>query len=186
MRHRLHPACRSAATLLAFTLLPVFAGAASHKPSDYPLRVHIYRRVVHSHHTHGLLTYVEGDGRANLFENSEPKGIDFTYVCGERFMTSSGFETYPARWKKPGESLVLLMREVGSDATDTCELKVDVKNFVYVSRNGTLMTEPPEVLKTWMNHHQYDPEHGLDVPINMQKSPDPETPPAPVVEPKPE
>jgi hypothetical protein len=185
MRNRLHSCCRSAITFAALTLFPSFA-TASHKPADYPLRVHIYRRVVHSHRYRGLVTYVEGDGRANLFENGAPTGLDFTYLCGERFMTSSGFETYPARWKKPGESLVLLMHEIGSSSTDTCELKVDVKSFVYVSREGTLMTESPEVLKTWMIRHQYDPEHGLNTPTNLRSYPEANVAPAPIAEPTPE
>ena len=43
---------------------------------------------------------VDGEGRANLYENSQPRGFDFKYVCDERLMNSMGYETFPARWKK--------------------------------------------------------------------------------------
>ncbi len=137
--------------------------AESHNLADYPLRLHIFKVSSHVHRRHGIVWWVDGDGRANLFENGNPAGIDFAYRCGDRFMDSSGYETYPARWKKPGETLVILTHRLGSDATEPCELKVDVKEFVYVGRNSEA-TEPPGVLKQWMADHHYDPEHGLNEP----------------------
>jgi hypothetical protein len=171
MRNR-HPLfCRSVLALLSLSLLSPLAFAESHKPADYPLRVHIYKLNRHTRYYRGLVEWVDGEGRANLFENGNPRGIDFTYTCSDRFMNSSGFETYFAKWKKPGLSLVLLMREIGSNSTDTCELKVDVKDFVYIGRNGGLSTEPISVFKDWMTKHDYDPEQGKNEPLYIPKPP---------------
>jgi hypothetical protein len=162
-----HPSpLRSTIAALTLFLLTPLAFASSHNPADYPLRVHIYRLNRHTHYYGGVTEWVEGDGRANLFENGIAHGIDFAYNCSDRFMNSSGYETYFARWKKPGLSLVLLMREIGSaNSTDTCELKVDVKDFAYVSHQGVLDTEPVSVFQAWMVKHEYDPEHGKNEPI---------------------
>jgi hypothetical protein len=169
---------------LTISLLSTLALAESHKPADYPLRVHIYKLTRHTQRYRGVVERVDGEGRANLFENGTPRGIDFAYSCSDRFMNSSGFETYLAKWKKPGQSLVLLMREIGSNSTDTCELKVDVKDFAYYSRNGVLETEPVSVFKDWMTKHQYDPEQGKNEPLYMQ-SPASPSEPQPATEPSP-
>jgi hypothetical protein len=176
MHKRLVSTLRPTVAVLALTLCSSIALSESHKIQDYPLRIHILHFHGHEHRTHGLVQSYEGDGRANLFENGEPKGLDFTFTCAEHFMTSSGYETYPAKWKKHGASLVMLVREVGSTSTDTCEIAVDVKDFVYVSHGGVTSTEPIPVFKAWMTKHQYDPEHGLNEPVGAEK---PETiPPA--------
>jgi hypothetical protein len=139
--------------------------AESHNPADYPLRIHIYRRnettFYHNHQTEEA----KGEGRANLFEGGEPKGIDFQFECDTRLQTSSGFETFPAKWKKPGQELVILQPQFGKASYDTCRLKVLLKDFVYVSHNGNLTTEPVGVFKQWMARHDYDPEHGKNTPI---------------------
>jgi hypothetical protein len=151
--------------VLCLALVGAASRAESHDPADYPLRLHIFKLSSHVHRRHGLVWWVEGSGRANLFENSNPAGIDFAYRCADRFMDSSGYETYPAKWKRPGDSLVILTHRLGSDATEPCELKVDVKEFVYLGRNSE-QTGSPEVLKQWMIDHHYDPEHGLDQPVD--------------------
>ena len=153
----------ASALSLSLTFAPAALHADSKNPADYPLRFHIYGRNETTFYHHRYADEAKGEGRANLFENGNPAGIDFAYRCGDRFMDSSGYETYPARWKKPGETLVILTHRLGSDATEPCELKVDVKEFVYVGRNSEA-TEPPGVLKQWMADHHYDPEHGLNEP----------------------
>ena len=150
---------------LALVLLSAASSAESHDPADYPLRLHIFKLSSHTHRRHGIIWWVEGDGRANLFENGNPVGIDFAYHCSDRFMDSSGYETYPAKWKRPGETLVILTHRIGSDSTEACDLKVDLKQFVYLGRNSDA-TGSPEVLKQWMIDHHYDPEHGLNEPVN--------------------
>jgi len=79
--------------------------------------------------------------------------------------TSSGYETFPAKWKKPGQELVILQQQFGKTSYDTCRLKVLVKDFVYISHNGNLTTEPVDVFKQWMAKHDYDPEHGKNTPL---------------------
>jgi hypothetical protein len=183
MRHRNPSLCRSVLVALALSLFIPVARSESHNPSDYPLRIHIYRIDRHTRYYRGMVEWVDGEGRANLFENGDPKGIDFAYTCGNRFTNSSGFETYPAKWKKPGRSLVLLYHQIGSTSMDTCELKVDVKDFAYVSHNGVLSTEPTNVFKDWMIKQQYDPEHGKDRPAFTQRQQSSPPPPPSAPEP---
>ncbi len=151
------------AASLAMILPCVNLSAESHNPADYPLRLHIYHVSNHSHRWHGMLEWVSGEGRANLYEGGMPAALDFAYRCGEKFMTSEDFETLPARWKKPGHSLIVLAHPIGSDRTVTCEWKVDVKDFAYARSNGHIITEPAADLQHWMVLHNYDPEHS-DVP----------------------
>lgn len=139
---------------------------AARNPADFPLRVHIFSHNSVSHYWGPggarSLDEVDGEGRANLYENGEPRGLDFRYVCGNRLMNSMGYETYPARWKKPGKELQILLPADGG----ACDLKVDVKpNVVYHRHNGSLEEEPAAKYKEWMVKHQYDPEHGKDLPV---------------------
>jgi hypothetical protein len=47
-------------------------------------------------------------------------------------------------------------------------LKTEMKDGIsYVSRNGHLQEEPSTARKAWMQKHQYDPEHGLDLPAGV-------------------
>jgi hypothetical protein len=138
--------------------------AESHNPADYPLRIHIYRRNETTFYHNRQAEEAKGEGRANLFEGGEPKGLDFQFECDKKLQTSSGFETFPAKWKKPGQELVILQPEFGKNSYDTCRLKVLVKDFVYVSHNGNLSSEPVETFKQWMTKHEYDPEHGKETP----------------------
>jgi hypothetical protein len=141
---------------------------ASSNLGQYPLRVHIFQRTEHSHYYLGALEWVEGDGRANLFENGDPRGFDFDFRCGDRLMTSSGFETYPARWKKKDQTLELLYPVMGkSNSMHSCELKVDMKDFAYYRHSGSTYTEPASAFKQWMQKHHYDPEHGKDQPVEV-------------------
>jgi hypothetical protein len=145
--------------------------AESRNPADYPLRIHIYRRNETTFYHNRQAEEAKGEGRANLFEGGEPKGLDFQFECDKKLQTSSGYETFPAKWKKPGQELVILQPEFGKSSYDTCRLKVLVKDFVYVSHDGNLSTEPVEAFRQWMTKHEYDPEHGKDTPTRS-------TPPA--------
>jgi hypothetical protein len=148
--------------------------AGGYKLADYPLRVHIFSFNSHSHYYERQVSWVDGEGRANLFENSEPRGFEFSYRCGERLRKSDGFETYLARWKKPGRTLEILLPVLGKpDAADSCELKVEMKDgIVYRWRNGAMVEQPAAQFKEWMIKHEYDPEHGKNVPVMpAQKAP---------------
>jgi len=149
--------------------------AESHNPADYPLRIHIYRRNETTFYHNRQTEEAKGEGRANLYEGGEPKGLDFQFECDTKLQTSSGYETFPAKWKKPGQELVILQPQFGKNGYDTCRLKVMVKDFVYVVHNGNLASEPVETFKQWMNKHDYDPEHGKNTPAAVNQ-PDPASP----------
>lgn len=158
----------NASLLLAlFVASTVPAYAESHNPLDYPLRIHIYRRSETTFYQGRQTQEAKGEGRANLFEGGEPKGIDFQFECDTKLQTSSGFETFPAKWKKSGQEMVILQPQFGKSGYDTCKLKVMVKDFVYVARNGNLGSEPAALFKQWMDKHDYDPEHGKDMPTQI-------------------
>ncbi len=164
--------CLSA--LLGSLLFATAAFAGNRDPANYPLRVHIFQFNSHSHYyrpggnPYGTLEDVDGEGRANLFENSDPHGFDFSYRCEQRLMVSDGYETYLARWKKPGRELEVLLPVPGGKpgAMSSCDLQVTLKpDSVYVRHNGLLGEEPTAQFKAWMLKNQYDPEHGLNEPV---------------------
>ena len=150
--------------------LPVIAGGRN--VDDYPLRVHIFQNSQHSHYRERMIDYVDGEGRANLCENGEPRGFDYNFRCGVRLMVSAGFETYPARWKKAGKELEILLPVMGKPgAFDACGLMVEMKDTAYIRHGGTLEEEPSAVFKEWMQKHQYDPEKGLNEPVTAAPAP---------------
>ena len=150
-------------------LLPVVLHAESKNPADYPLRIHVLGRNETTFYHHRYAEEAKGEGRANLFENSEARGVDFTFDCSEKLKASFGYETYPAKWKKPGQELVVLLPVFGkSNAYFTCNFKTDIKDFTYVTRNGNRAEEPVTEYKKWMIKHDYDPEHGKSTPIKLQ------------------
>jgi hypothetical protein len=155
--------------------------AESHNPADYPLRIHIYRRSETTFYHNRQAEEAKGEGRANLFESGQPKGVDFQFECDTKLQTSSGYETFPAKWKKVGQELVILQPQFGKSGYDTCRLKVLIKDFVYVSRNGTLNSEPVDVFKQWMVKHDYDPEHGKNSPTQTTPAATKPTDPAPPI-----
>jgi hypothetical protein len=171
---------RGVSGLVACLLLSVAALAGGHNPADFPLRVHIYQHNGVSHYSRGTLDYVDGEGRANLFENGEPRAFEYGYRCGDRLRNSDGYETYMARWKKKDRRLEILLPVMGKpNAAETCELKVEMKaDVVYVRHNGSLNEAPAAKYKEWMDKHQYDPEHGKNVPVAPESTPAPAQTPA--------
>jgi hypothetical protein len=158
--------------LAACLLLSTFALAGKTSAADYPLRVHIFSYNGHSHYYDRSLEMVDGEGRANLYENSEPKGFDFSYRCADRLRVSPGYETYMARWKKPGREIEILLPVFGKPgAVDGCVLEVLMKDTTYTRHNGLIGEEPVSDFKNWMDKHQYDPEHGKDQPVNPPAPP---------------
>ena len=142
--------------------------ALARDAADYRLRVHIFQHNSHSHYYHQVLDAVDGEGRANLFENGEPRGFDDSYRCGERLRNSPGFETYLARWKKPDQTLEVLLPKMGKPgAMESCELHVEMKDFAYYRHDGIVETEPVTEFKQWMEKHQYDPEHDKNEPVGV-------------------
>jgi|ERR1035441_2102997 hypothetical protein len=160
-------------TVFAFCALLSTTVLAGRNLAEYPLRVHIFQFNGYSHYAYGTVNYVDGEGRANLYENGEPRGFDFKYRCGERLRGSAGFESYPAKWKKPGKELEVLLPQFGKpDSYDTCDLVVLMKSdTVYHRSNGLLGEESAAKYKEWMVKHQYDPEHGKDLPLASAPEP---------------
>jgi hypothetical protein len=140
--------------------------AESKNPADYPLRLHIFGRSQTTFYHWRSADEAQGDGRANLFENGEARGVDFNYRCDYKLRPSFGYETYPARWKKQGKQLVVLLPVFGQAGRFfTCDFNADVKDFAYAQGKEGLHSEPVPQYKLWMQRHDYDPEHGKDVPV---------------------
>jgi hypothetical protein len=174
---------RRYALAIIIVITAVICAAQSKKLVEYPLRVHIFRRNETTFYRMRVAEAAKGEGRANLFENSEARGMDFQFDCAERLQTSSGFETFPAKWKKPNQELEVLMPEFGkADKYDKCRFKVQMKDFAYVLHNGLLGTEPVDRYKDWMTKHEYDPEHGKNTPTlnppSGQSTPTPQPTPS--------
>ena len=170
--------------LPSLSLCLVFASttllADSKNPADYPLRIHIFGHDQTTFYSHRQVDESKGTGRANLFENSIPHAVDFSYDCTEKLRTSFGYETYPAKWKKPGQELVVLLPIFGkANAFFTCNLKTDVKNSAYLMHDGRMGSETSAQFKAWMDKHEYDPEHGKDVPARLPPPPAAAPPSAP-------
>jgi hypothetical protein len=158
------------AVLLAF--VAVSAYGESKDPADYPLRIHIYNREQMTFYHNRMLDESRGEGRANLYDNGEPWGVDFTFHCAYKLRPSlTLFETYPAKWKKPNAELVVLFPEFGkTDSYFTCNLKTALKDQLYIMRGpGQLSTMPKAEFKAWIIKHDYDPEHGKHMPKRLDR-----------------
>ena len=160
--------------------------AESKNPADYPLRLHVFGRSQTTFYHNRYPDEAKGDGRADLYENGEAHAVDFHYDCENKVRASFGFETYPARWKKPGKQLVVLMPVFGeSGKFFTCNFDTDVKDFAYATSRNGLVSEPLAQFKLWMQRHDYDPEHGKDTPVRTTadaggpQGPQPAVAPAP-------
>lgn len=154
-------------SLLACALSSIPMYARKLNPADFPLRVHLFSHNSHSHYHRRMLEYVDGEGRANLYQNGIPVAFDYGYRCEDRLINSMGYETYMARWKKPGRTIEVLLPVLGQPtAAESCELKVDMKEgLAYYKRKGAINEEPAEAFRQWMVAHDYDPERGKDFPV---------------------
>jgi hypothetical protein len=172
----------AASLFVAGMMMSTMLLAESKNPADYPLRLHIFGRNQTTFYHWRSEDEAKGDGRADLYENGEARGVDFNYECGYELRTSFGYETYPARWKKPGRELVVLLPVFGqSGQFFTCNFNTDVKDFAYAATKNGLRSEPVAQFKLWMQRHDYDPEHGKDVPVRGNadaQAPAPPPPPA--------
>ena len=151
---------------LCVAVLAPAVHAESKNPADYPLRIQLVSRNQTSFMYNRQVEEARGEGRLNLFENGEAHGVDFTFECDEKLKFLPGMETYPAKWKKPGQELTVLMPVFGKTGQYfTCTFKTDVKpDIVYIMQNGRLNEMPVAQYKVWMTRHDYDPEHGKNTP----------------------
>lgn len=82
---------------------------------------------------------------------------------------SFGYKTYRAKWHKPGKEITVLLPVFGKTGSFfTCNLKTDVKDFVYAMRNGRLSSVPVASYKEWMVKRDFDPEHGKNTPTQTE------------------
>jgi len=153
--------------------VPALAGKAD--PADYPLRVHILKNTARSRNTRepqhlgDSPDYIDGMGVADLFESGEPQGFTFSYSCVDGLKASSGYGSYPARWKKAQKTLELLVPQPGKPWNlETCSLQAAMRpGLVFCWKNGNIAEESGAVLKEWMVKHQYDPEKDKDDPVML-------------------
>lgn len=93
-----------------------------------------------------------GEGRADLVSPpNNTRGFSFQYRNCERVRVPPGFESLPARWKRPGQIEVLLPSDEipvsGREPTpERCTLTATVHDFVYLLlRNGTVFQVSQQV-----------------------------------------
>jgi hypothetical protein len=147
--------------------------AGGPNPDNFPLRVHILKYASRSSSSRGgknlsgIEDFVDGQGVADLFENGEPRGFEFTSSCTNPPASSSGYGSFPARWKKKEKTLEILLPQTGKPWNlESCELRTEMaEGVVFYWKNGSLAVEAAKVLKDWMVKHQFNPEQGKDEPI---------------------
>lgn len=136
--------------------------------ADYTLRLRIFSKNSTTFYSRTVVEESKGDGRADLFEGDDVHGVDFNYACDEKFRASFAFETYPAKWKKPGQVLTVLLPVFGKANTYfTCNFNTAVRDTVYVRNQGGMSEEPAARYKAWMVKYEYDPVHGKNTPRNL-------------------
>lgn len=156
------------------------ARAARPDPADYPLRLQIFQFVARSRHqgegknlAPDNLDYFNGAGHADLYENGQPRGLDFSFSCADPLHASSGFETFPARWKKPERTLEVLIPERGKPWNYLpCQIQVALRpGLAYFWNDDKIAEESSALLKAWMLKHHFDPENGQDEPLDADPAP---------------
>jgi hypothetical protein len=132
--------------LSGIVALTGFARASELDQSAYPLRV----QVMHTgwHRTAWRAT---GFGQADLKEDGQVQGFDYTFDCREPFLASKGAGSYLARWKNVGSELAIRTRSAGDpNKYSECDLKVTMHSYAFRVQNGQLMTvsaQPIDPLK---------------------------------------
>ena len=149
--------------------------AAKPDPCDYPLRVHIMKFNTQSRtsrepqHPSDSPDYVSGMGVADLFENGEPRGFQFSYSCMGGLKAAIGYANFPARWKKKDKTLEILLPETGKPWNlEACQLQTEMQpGLAFYWKNGAIAEELAAALKDWMVKHQYDPEKNKEQPVML-------------------
>ena len=144
-------------------------------PADYPLRVLVFKNTFQSRHPRESKhfedgpDYVDGMGVANLFEKGTPRAFEYTYSCIEGMRASSGYETFPARWKKKDKTLQLLVPRPGKPWDSvTCDLRAEMRDgSAFYWKDDELAVEGAAAFKDWMVKHQYDPENDKNDPVGL-------------------
>lgn len=158
---------------IACLAITAAACAGGSDPDKYPLRVHIFKYISQPVLSHDVkreqnaTEYVSGMGQAVLFEGGEPAGFQFRYTCTVPMQASGRYATYPARWKKKGKTLEILLPQEGrAENMDSCDLQTEMRTgLVYFWKNGEVAEEPAATLKEWMRKHKFDPESNDQEPV---------------------
>jgi hypothetical protein len=181
MTKRLLQFCAVFFLLLSATVV----NADSKNIADYTLRIRVFSKDSTTFYHNRVEEESKGEGRGDIFEGDDVHGVDFSFACDQKFKGSFGYETYRAKWKKPGQVLTVLLPVFGKSNTYfTCNFSTDVKDFVYIRQNGKLSSEPEARYKVWMAKHDYDPVHGKESPTKLDAE-DPEAAPdAPAPQPQ--
>ena len=158
-------------TLSLFLCAPLSL-EAKRNIADYTLRLHIYG-TTWNHNSWGY----HAVGRGNLFdEQGMPHGVEFTYDCQDHLMYSNANEAYPAKWKKPGQSMEVIFGEIGGnpDSFHACEFKVSEKSFVFYSHDHGIGTESAQEFMA--KHRGQIPSTGAASPGDVPVSANPHNP----------
>ncbi|MFC6647256.1 hypothetical protein ACFQBQ_17100 [Granulicella cerasi] len=133
-------------------LLPACPAAfAAPNPADYPLRIVVMKDHASNHYYDGMYFYSHGRGKANLFDGARVNAMEYQFRCEGHPTSNEADEFYPARWKKPGVELEMLMGEIGSSHVSKCTLQVAMKPYVYRVHDGSIETLTQE---QWANRQQ--------------------------------
>ncbi len=126
-------------------LLPIFlllaqaiGGPTQIQDPAYPLRVRILERNT----SRRAGEVVRMWGRADLIDGKQEQGFDFESDSSDLIMVSHGDELYSARWKKQDRQLEILVSKIGTGKSNKCVLKADLKPYIYIFENGTIVTKP--------------------------------------------
>ena len=120
--------------------------AADKNPADYPIKLTILETHIDTNRWGA-----HGSGRARINNAGQVNGIEFHYDCDEKLGVSYGGEFFAAKWKKEPYTLTVLSHGMGGDKHEnTCDLTVNVHDFIYVTKDGHLTTESQ---KQWAARH---------------------------------
>ena len=181
MTKRLLQLCPVFFLLLSATM----TNADSKNIADYTLRIRVFSKDSTTFYHNRVEEESKGEGRGDIFDGADVHGADFNFACDEKFKASFGYETYRAKWKKPGQVLTVLLPVFGkSGAFFTCNFNTDVKDFVYVRHSGKLASEPEARYQAWMAKHEYDPVHGKESPTKLDAADAEEPTDAPAPQPR--
>jgi len=145
-------------------------------PADYPMRVLVFRNTSQPtyHREPKNLNdsgpdYRDGMGVADLFEGGTVRAFEYTYSCIEGMRASSGYETFPARWRKKDKTLQILLPRPGKPWDNvTCDLKAEMRDgSAFYWKDDSVAVEASAAFKEWMVKHQYDPENDKNDPVGV-------------------
>jgi len=130
------------------------AFAADKNPTDYPIKLTILET-----HTDTNRWGVHGSGRGRINLDGQVNGIEFQYDCSEKYGVAYGGEYLLARWKRQPSELTVLSHGMGDSHMNTCDMKVSVHDFIYVTKDGHLATISQ---KEWAMKHKRGGKHQDD------------------------